>query len=241
MRVIKNFFVRHTPRTVRFYHRIRTTLRSFFELPSSLFVDETNIQIPAHNWPVYGLVVTGRFVKREKRFYYEEELIPHFKKMMHRGGIFFDVGASIGYWSYVAVWLGAKQVVAFEPIADLTRTLRQVGERYRLPITIVNHSLGEPKQEVSVHNSQASLRQEGRSLDDFVRATGIVPTVIKIDVDGNEPGVIHGALRVLREHHPDLFLEVRPETRYLVDELRQIGYREKLRLGNDESFIILTA
>jgi len=47
-------------------------------------------------------------------------------------------------------------------------------------------------------------------LDDFCRQRGIVPEVIKIDVEGAELGVLKGAKNILTTHHPVVFLSVHP-------------------------------
>ena len=65
-----------------------------------------------------------------------------------------------------------------------------------------------------VHKVSGSEEQvETISLDDYVRQEGIVPSVIKIDVEGAEYDVLVGAERLLREHSPVLALEYWPRGR----------------------------
>ena len=63
---------------------------------------------------------------------------------------------------------------------------------------------------------------------------------MKIDVDGNEPAIIRGAMETLRAHRPDLFFEIREETAYLLSDLNALGYREVKRFGSDNIFVILS-
>ena len=240
-RRIKDFLKTRFPRATRMYHHFTNTLKSCVELPPRLFVDETNIEILAHNWATYGLVSSSRFLRNERRFYYEEDIISHFKKMMREGGVFFDIGAHIGYWSILAAHRGAKKVVAFEPIYGLTRVLARAKREYGLPIEIVSRPVGEEGKEVALDNPHAAAgRETAVSVDEFVRRTGIVPTAMKIDVDGNEPAIIRGAMETLRAHRPDLFFEIREETAYLLSDLNALGYREVKRFGSDNIFVILS-
>lgn len=49
------------------------------------------------------------------------------------------------------------------------------------------------------------------TIDDYVRVTDLVPTDISIDVEGSEGRVIDGAVDVIREHHPRIWLSGHPE------------------------------
>jgi FkbM family methyltransferase len=87
-------------------------------------------------------------------------------------------------------------------------------------------------------NTVASPKDSGRfrqttctqvTLDSFCSARGIVPDVVKIDVEGAEIGVLRGAKQLLMKHRPQIFLSVHPreieclngslgELRALIDE-----------------------
>lgn len=49
------------------------------------------------------------------------------------------------------------------------------------------------------------------TLDDFLESNGIVPDVMKIDVEGAEMQVLNGARQTLKKYRPVLFLEIHPE------------------------------
>lgn len=72
------------------------------------------------------------------------------------------------------------------------------------------------------------------TLDRFVADSGIVPDVIKIDVEGAELLVLRGARQVLAQHRPSLLLGVHPywlprsdSTRDIFDLLESLGYEIK--------------
>jgi FkbM family methyltransferase len=80
--------------------------------------------------------------------------------------------------------------------------------------------------------SGTSAEIESVRLDDYIASSGIVPSVIKMDVDGSEFEVLEGALNCLRTHHPSLWLEVHPlflkaqdkNWKKLKDTLEGLGY-----------------
>jgi FkbM family methyltransferase len=69
------------------------------------------------------------------------------------------------------------------------------------------------------------------TVDDMVEKFG-VPTHIKVDVEGHELAVLHGARETLRRHSPVLFLELHNEMVAsdernpgdILDELAHLGY-----------------
>jgi hypothetical protein len=70
------------------------------------------------------------------------------------------------------------------------------------------------------------------TLDSFVSASGVIPDVVKIDVEGAELLVLEGARRVLEAHHPALILGVHPywlphahSVHQIFDLLNDFGYR----------------
>ena len=76
-------------------------------------------------------------------------------------------------------------------------------------------------------------------LDDFCQQRGVVPEVIKIDVEGAELGVLKGAKNILTTHHPVVFLSVHPARLELlgksVEELQGVlagfGYLATIQHG----------
>jgi hypothetical protein len=79
--------------------------------------------------------------------------------------------------------------------------------------------------------SAESYTVTSTSLDDYVASTGLVPDVVKIDVEGAELAVLRGMDRLLRSHSPLLSLEAgdytgmdSPRTVESIDHLAGLGY-----------------
>lgn len=218
MRKIKDFLKTRLPRATRAYHKIRLFFRSLLEHPLTRYVciEDTNIQVPIHNPEVYGLSIGGARITNG-RLYYETELIEVFKEMIRGKKVFFDVGAHIGYWSYVASYQKMK-VAAFEPVKSRARVITRTKNKHNL------HILVEPS---------------GNYIDTFVARMNLIPDFIKIDVDGEEAEIIKGAMATLKRYGPDIMIEVRKETSWLIDELKKLGYKETRRSGEESICVFL--
>ena len=133
-----------------------------------------------------------------------------------------DVGANRGQFALVAVrrWPDAR-LICLEPLPDASRVLRRaLGRR---PVTVVDAAASDHTGVAGFHLSRArdssSLREIGPAqtqlfsgtdevgvvtvdtvrLDDIVDIpTGERPALLKIDVQGAEIEVLHGAERLLR-------------------------------------------
>jgi len=145
------------------------------------------------------------------------------------GSHVFDVGANLGLMAIpILSWVPGCTVVSFEPspnsLPSLRRTIRGAGfgERWRL----VESAVG-----ATPHKAEFSLSRPDDALFDGLRSTGLVAEVgkvtvdvttldaewtclgrppvsaIKIDVEGGELDVIHGAEECLRETRPTILLE----------------------------------
>lgn len=73
---------------------------------------------------------------------------------------------------------------------------------------------------VVAKNAEAYIATRRRqvSLDDFCGERGLVPEVVKIDVEGAEIGVLRGARKTLARHRPVIFLSVHPRDIALMGE-----------------------
>jgi hypothetical protein len=74
------------------------------------------------------------------------------------------------------------------------------------------------------------------SLDAWVAARHVLPTVMKIDVEGHEPPVLQGATNILSRMRPAIVLSVGPQQ---VDACRAVldshGYRMDAMGESDDS------
>jgi FkbM family methyltransferase len=145
------------------------------------------------------------------------------------GSVFYDVGAGFGFFSLLAAHQGAR-VFAFEPDAKNAGALRHHARLNScdLRIKILNAAvlavsgqaqLREASQETG-HGSGHVIKSPGAeektravacvSLDDFTRVN-VLPTVIKVDVEGSESAVFSGAEQLFERCHPNVICEVHDE------------------------------
>lgn len=163
---------------------------------------------------------------------YEEALTLIVMRALEPGSVFFDVGAHYGYFSVLASrfvgWQG--RVVAFEPGQDAFAKLainlsgRQNCEWYPKAIWRASGALSfndagndrsafssvfNPRLAPDIDGDTSTVTEvEAISLNDFVRASGIRPDVIKLDVESAELDAIVGADEVLASCRPMLTIEV---------------------------------
>ena len=141
---------------------------------------------------------------------------------------FADVGAHLGYFGCIAGAIDRdRQVFLFEMNHNLAPIIRRNLDANGITRgEVINHPVSDRKKTVSYDRdatrsglsmapdagvSGAPLHQiETITLDDYFLGREVVPDVIKIDVQGAELEALKGAERLLREHHPVLFLEIHP-------------------------------
>lgn len=129
---------------------------------------------------------------------YEIELNRHFRRFCRKGVRCFDVGGRVGYDALVMAKLGGE-VASFEGDADAIALMR------------LNLQLN-PELEPRVEPVATMVGERGRSgftaLDDWAAQAGhFVPDLVKVDVDGGELEVLHGATEILRRRRPQVILE----------------------------------
>ncbi len=62
------------------------------------------------------------------------------------------------------------------------------------------------------------------ALDDFCDASGLIPDVVKMDIEGAEFDALNGAVRLIETHRPYLLLEQQADDMRCFDFLAQRGY-----------------
>ena len=174
-----------------------------------------------------------------RRLYYEEKLIEIAKEWMKGKKCFFDIGAGMGYWSYIASDQGVEKIVAFEPIRQLSNFIIKASYNNSLSIKTVSVPLGQNRKFVVTDNGLVLVKTKALSLDFFVQKFNLIPDLIKIDVDGKEEDIILGAINTLKQHRLDLILEIRSETLNLLLDLKSWGYKEIYRFGDDSITVFL--
>jgi FkbM family methyltransferase len=178
--------------------------------------------------------------------YYESGQGILFAKACKDGGVVYDIGAHVGYYSLLAASsVGSSgSVYAFEPLPRNIAFLEQHKQLNNMnSINIfqvaVSDKFGEANFDIGTSNFQGALT-EGKDtdklivktikLDDFVSENGLKPPdVMKIDVEGAEEQVLIGAESLLISCKPIIFLSLHEHlnpgvTRKCLDFLEAIGY-----------------
>jgi len=155
-----------------------------------------------------------------------------------------DVGANAGVYSYFMRRAGAS-VEAFEPIPELATDLRRrYGDSIRVhqlaasdgngratihvPVIDGKPAYGYSSCETSRPNgSEMQIAIETRTIDSFVFDD---VALMKIDVEGHELSVLHGARETIARHHPALIIEAEERHRSgavesIANFLAQFGYK----------------
>lgn len=159
-------------------------------------------------------------------------------RTLRPGGVFFDVGAHYGWVSLKAARILGRtgSLVAFEPspclveLLDYHRRVNRISQMVivpkavsdsdaaEVPFFLVNDGLSS-RNSLVIGQENVPFLSPGEkkrvlvpavTLDSYSRQTGLIPTVIKIDVEGAEGKVLEGARNVLRLYRPDLVLSVHP-------------------------------
>lgn len=145
------------------------------------------------------------------------------------GGVFYDVGANVGFFSLLAARIVGERgaVYAFEPLAHVAAEARANAARNRLAnVAVVEVAVGDrdgsAQLVVTRHPGGATLSPADVGgdavgtvtvrtvrLDDLVAAGTLrPPDAVKIDVEGVEAEVIEGLRRTIADHHPVIVCEV---------------------------------
>ena len=222
----------HLARVSRATHRLftaRALVRKVLErsadatirLPVRLGTLQFPMRLAPRDYVDFNLYYYGYFEKEEGRL---------LCALLQPGGVMFDVGANIGYYSIgAALCVGpAGQVHAFEPTPAVHRRLlenvalnglRQVvvhelavadtagsATMYDLPGNSGGNSLGRHAA------SRVSYPVWTIRLDDYVREHA-VPRVdlVKLDIEGAEVLALRGMEATLRRFRPHLLLEINPK------------------------------
>jgi FkbM family methyltransferase len=148
--------------------------------------------------------------------------------LLREGGVFYDIGANVGFFSVLAGRIvgQAGAVYAFEPVPANASTvernarLNRLGNIEVLRVAVSSHT-GKSELFLAHYAGGAALKSAGAppdlagsivvdtsSIDDLVGLRIRPPDVVKIDVEGAEEDVLQGMLDVLREWRPKVILEV---------------------------------
>jgi FkbM family methyltransferase len=184
----------------------------------------------------------GKLVEPQTRKWFLENL--------NSDDIVFDIGAHIGLYS-ILFSQKTDNVYSFEPTSTHDTLL--------LPNLERNNITNVKTQKIAFGSESGLLTEKiykiwGQSpfkdeyqfttIDDYVKSTGIIPTIIKIDVDGFDYEVLKGGENFLKENSPTLCVEVSHlslstrgyTTSVLISYLQNLGYSVK-NIFDTENYI----
>lgn len=158
------------------------------------------------------------------------------------GQIVFDIGANFGGLTTVmSRMVGPKGVVcSFEAspriIDKCQRNIVLNGcnnvQVYHLAVYSNSHSkvpiyLGSHLNDSIYTNSdteQAAYNVSTIAIDDFVESTNLIPSLVKMDIEGAEFDAVQGMLKTISTAKPHLILETSPQDNRCLNLLRENGY-----------------
>jgi len=218
----------------------RTFIGKVLRLPLRLI--PANAVLPILQGPLSGLKwITGSGVHGYWLGVYENGKQRTFAQWVKAGNVVYDIGANVGYYTLLASTLVGEtgQVLAFEPLPDnLTflekhLALNSIHNTRMFEVAVSDENgtamFSEMSERSSGHlDSTGKMEVRTVKLDTLYKNGEIPPPVVmKIDVEGAEYQVLMGALSILEEHHPVIFLAThgREVHKQSCDLLLRLGYQ----------------
>ena len=157
----------------------------------------------------------------ERNWYFrcaEPDTARFFRSLLRPGMTFFDCGAHIGFYTLLAAERGCT-TVAFEPTPDtFERLCRNVAINVFSAVDCRQEALSDETGIGQIFgfpdsNSGMNTLSHGDALAEckVVRIDDLdlpPPDVMKIDVEGSEVSLLHGAAETIRRHRPVIVIEV---------------------------------
>lgn len=178
---------------------------------------------------------------------YEPEQTALFLEHVRPGATVFDIGAHVGYYTLLAARLAGREgrVWSFEPHPRNCAFLRRHVSLNRLEnVHIENVAIGAREGAARFDEGTGSgtgrvaeggaLEVRMRRLDDLCAEHGLVPDVVKLDVEGAEMDVLDGGARTFAAR-PVLFLSTHGADVHArcIERLESLGYSAHPILGDD--------
>lgn len=156
---------------------------------------------------------------------WEPHILSACKAVCRPGDVFFDIGANAGYFSIEmgALFNDTLNIYAFEPQPSLAHAVAvsaQLNNFTKMAVYQIMFGKMEGNAELfipshSIHASVVSREPRARrmtcpmtTLDRLIESGDIPPpSVMKIDVEGGEMDVFHGAESMLQAHAPYIIFE----------------------------------
>lgn len=178
---------------------------------------------------------------------YEDHVLNAIRDCLNRGDAFYDIGANVGVFSFVAASdVGKEGVVhAFEPEENNLVCFRRSLANAGVDNLVLHESAIGPEDGSMTFDRRGgafsgrlvesgsrvegdSVTVEVRSVDSLVREGAAPPALVKIDVEGGEGGVLEGMRETLKMHAPVVLCELHSfnpsGVRRALDVLTEAGY-----------------
>lgn len=137
-------------------------------------------------------------------------------RLAQRSGICFDIGANVGQYTLLFARY-SRRVYSFEPLPRNIRYLSETLESNNIRNAVIVPMAVSDTTKLSYFKEGANCAlgrldsSEGLpvvsvSCDDFASFFHVVPSLMKIDVEGGEMAVLRGAKKLLLEHKPSVLL-----------------------------------
>ncbi len=207
------------------------------------------VEVAAGDLKGYQVLLNLKAEKSRWLGTYEPELQAALRKFLRPGSTVYDVGANIGYitlmmahnvgpsgqvFAFEALPVNVERIqknVALNKLANINVISAAVIDRVGPVSFFVHDSVGMGKAAGSIGRREeqykAEISVDGLSLDEFIYEQGHPqPDAVKMDIEGGEVLALPGMIRLLREAHPILFLELHgPESEKVAwDTLTGCGY-----------------
>ena len=181
-----------------------------------------------------------------------EELISAIQPYVHQDSVIFDVGANVGFFSHMlAEKIGLKgSLYLYEPLPHLAKLCKETFDGTAYDANVFDYGLSESDSEVDLFvasngNLGWNTIIQSKASEDMLKVQiklrnfenckpDVMPTFIKIDVEGSEYMVLRGMLDSLKEWAtlPVILCEVGWGTSHpnweeelkVFNELKKIGY-----------------
>lgn len=190
-------------------------------LPKYVYWDD--VKIKTRRWQIAGMLLWMKSVGLKV---YEPETTECFRKYLESAKCFWDIGASVGYFSVLASQRGVK-TYTFELDKDFIRVLKKHQKEHNLDIQIIEKPLGRSGQVIEYENYNGISKGNAISADEFLEKTGNFPDLIKVDIDGAEYDFLVGAESLLTEHNPIIIMELSKSKRgKLISKMKEYGYKK---------------
>lgn len=147
---------------------------------------------------------------------YEPKIEANFIELVECCTAFWDVGANVGWFSLLASKLNKEvKVVAFEPDPSNLKYLQNHKELNQFSnIKVLANALGADVKEALflTDNQHGRLSSVGGvvvqliTADHYIEHSGLIPDLIKIDIEGGETDFLIGATGLLKNHKPTLIV-----------------------------------